>query len=76
MQKPCNCEFLFGIMTSQVSKSQITQALNGTEETQVIILLYKSDGNLNLRKNSVKKKNFKIFFSRHKFSLQSSSCAC
>lgn len=44
MQKPCSCEFMFGPMTSQVSKSQLFQAISGTEETQVIILLYKKDG--------------------------------
>lgn len=31
-------------MTSQISKDQLLQAINGTEETQVIILLYKKDG--------------------------------
>jgi hypothetical protein len=45
MQKPCNCEFLYGMMTSNVSQNQINQALSRTEETQVIVLFYKKDGN-------------------------------
>lgn len=44
MQKPCFCEIMFGTMTSQISKDQLLQAIKGTEETQVIILLYKKDG--------------------------------
>jgi hypothetical protein len=44
MQKPCNCEFLYGTMTSNVSKNQINQALSRTEENQVIVLFYKKDG--------------------------------
>jgi hypothetical protein len=44
MQKPCNCEFLYGQMTSNLSKTQINQALSRTEETQVVVLLYKRDG--------------------------------
>lgn len=44
MQKPCACEFIYGSMTSNASKSQVVQALSRTEETQVIILLYKKDG--------------------------------
>lgn len=44
MQKACTCEFLYGTLTSQTSKVQIKQALTRTEETQVIILLYKKDG--------------------------------
>jgi hypothetical protein len=44
MQKPCTCEFLYGTMTSNVSKTQIYHALLRTEETQVIVLLYRKDG--------------------------------
>lgn len=44
MQKPCDCEFLYGQMTSNLSKTQINQALSRTEETQVVVLLYKKDG--------------------------------
>ncbi|RMZ98117.1 potassium voltage-gated channel subfamily H member 2-like [Brachionus plicatilis] len=44
MQRPCSCEFMFGPMTSKVSKDQLFQAISGTEETQVIVLLYKKDG--------------------------------
>lgn len=62
MQKPCNCDFLFGVMTSQVSKNQISQALAGTEETQVIILLYKNDGNWTFSHlNLIKRKGIKIY---------------
>lgn len=45
VQKPCTCDFLYGNMTSISSKNFIIQALSRTEETQVIILLYKKDGN-------------------------------
>lgn len=38
------CEFLYGNMTSVSSKNLISQALSRTEETQVVILLYKKDG--------------------------------
>lgn len=44
MQKPCDCEFLYGQMTSNLSKNQINQALSRTEETQVVVLLYRKDG--------------------------------
>lgn len=44
MQKPCDCEFLYGKMTSNLSKTQINQALTRTEETQVVVLLYRKDG--------------------------------
>ena len=50
MQKPCTCEFLYGLMTSGVSKVQVTQALLRTEETQIAILLYRKDGKLNYKK--------------------------
>ena len=43
MQKPCTCEFLYGTTTSTASKIQVTQALQRTEETQIAIILYKSD---------------------------------
>ncbi len=44
MQKPCDCEFLCGKMTSNLSKLQLGQALSRTEETQVVVLLYRKDG--------------------------------
>lgn len=44
MQKECTCEFLYGVMTSNACKAQIIQALTRTEETQIIIWLYKKDG--------------------------------
>lgn len=49
MQKPCTCEFLYGVMTSNTSKTQVAQALSRTEEVQIIILLYRKDGIENLR---------------------------
>ena len=48
VQKSCICEFLYGPMTSTASKSQISQALTRTEETQIIIWLYKKDGRISL----------------------------
>ena len=47
MQKTCTCDFLYGNMTSVSSKNLISQALLRTEETQVVILLYKKDGKKN-----------------------------
>jgi hypothetical protein len=44
MQKACLCEFLYGPVTSSASKLQLKQALSRTDETQVVILLYKKDG--------------------------------
>lgn len=52
MQKPCTCEFLYGMMTSSISKVQVAQALSRTEETQIAILLYRRDGNLYYLKSS------------------------
>lgn len=44
MQKPCTCEFLYGTLTTASSKNQLSHALSLTEETQVVVLLYKKDG--------------------------------
>jgi hypothetical protein len=44
MQKPCTCEFLYGLMTSNISKNQVAQALSKTEEVQISIVLYRKDG--------------------------------
>ena len=44
MQKPCTCEFLYGPLTTNSSKNQLSHALSLTDETQVVVLLYKRDG--------------------------------
>ncbi len=44
MQRPCTCEFLYGTLTTSSSKGQLSHALSLTDETQVVVLLYKKDG--------------------------------
>lgn len=44
MQKACTCDFLYGTLTSNASRAHLLQALSRTEESQVVILLYKKDG--------------------------------
>jgi hypothetical protein len=44
IQKPCTCEFLYGIDTNDKSIKQIRHALQGSEEKEVEIILYKNTG--------------------------------
>uniref|UniRef100_UPI00398F7E09 voltage-gated inwardly rectifying potassium channel KCNH2-like n=1 Tax=Pristiophorus japonicus TaxID=55135 RepID=UPI00398F7E09 len=44
MQKPGTCDFLHGPQTKKASVSQIAQALGGSEERKVELLLYRKDG--------------------------------
>ena len=47
IQKPCTCEFLYGIDTNDKSIKQIRHALQGSEEKEVEIVLYKNNGRFN-----------------------------
>ncbi len=47
IQKPCTCEFLYGIDTNDKSIKQIRHALQGSEEKEVEIILYKNTGMVN-----------------------------
>ncbi|UJR14106.1 hypothetical protein I4U23_001102 [Adineta vaga] len=44
IQKPCTCEFLYGIETSEKSIKQIRHALHGSDEKEVEIVLYRNIG--------------------------------
>jgi PAS domain-containing protein len=44
IQKPCTCEFLYGLETNEKSIKQIRHALQGSEEKEVEIILYKNTG--------------------------------
>ncbi|CAF1610343.1 unnamed protein product, partial [Didymodactylos carnosus] len=44
IQKPCTCEFLYGPETSDKSIKQIRHALQGSDEKEVDIILYKNNG--------------------------------
>ena len=44
IQKPCTCEFLYGDETSDKSIKQIRHALQGNDEKEVDIILYKNTG--------------------------------
>jgi hypothetical protein len=46
IQKPCTCEFLYGTETSEKAAKQIRHALQGSDEKEVEIVLYKNDGNI------------------------------
>ncbi len=46
IQKPCTCEFLYGNETGERSIKQIRHALQGSEEKEVEIILYKNTGML------------------------------
>ncbi|CAF3567750.1 unnamed protein product [Rotaria sordida] len=43
IQKPCTCEFLHGAETSEKAAKQIRHALQGSDEKEVDIILYKSN---------------------------------
>jgi PAS domain S-box-containing protein len=44
IQKPCTCEFLYGNETNEKSIKQIRHALQGSDEKEVEIILYKNTG--------------------------------
>ncbi|CAF1160250.1 unnamed protein product, partial [Adineta ricciae] len=44
IQKPCTCEFLYGNETSDKSIKQIRHALQGSDEKEVEIVLYRNTG--------------------------------
>ncbi|XP_037549967.1 potassium voltage-gated channel subfamily H member 2 [Nematolebias whitei] len=44
MQKPCTCNFLYGPDTKRLAIAQMAQALLGSEERKVEIILYRKDG--------------------------------
>lgn len=44
MQKPCTCNFLYGPDTKRLAIAQMAQALLGSEERKVEIILYPKDG--------------------------------
>uniref|UniRef100_A0A3B1KGH5 Voltage-gated inwardly rectifying potassium channel KCNH2 n=1 Tax=Astyanax mexicanus TaxID=7994 RepID=A0A3B1KGH5_ASTMX len=44
MQKPCTCNFLYGPHTKRLAIAQMAQALLGSEERKVEIMLYRKDG--------------------------------
>ncbi|XP_016339572.1 potassium voltage-gated channel subfamily H member 2-like [Sinocyclocheilus anshuiensis] len=44
MQKPCTCNFLYGPHTKRLAIAQMAQALLGSEERKVEIVLYRKDG--------------------------------
>ncbi|CAF1353705.1 unnamed protein product [Adineta steineri] len=44
IQKPCTCEFLYGIETSEKPIKQIRHALQGSDEKEVEIILYRNTG--------------------------------
>lgn len=46
LQKPCTCDFLYGNETSEKSIKQIRHALQGSDEKEVDIILYKNAGML------------------------------
>jgi PAS domain-containing protein len=60
IQKPCTCEFLYGIETNEKAIKQIRHALQGSDEKEVEIILYKNNGRLINRFN--KKCNEYYFF--------------
>lgn len=47
MQKPCTCNFLYGPDTKRLAIAQMAQALLGSEERKVEIILYRKDGRNN-----------------------------
>ncbi|CAF4268381.1 unnamed protein product [Rotaria sp. Silwood2] len=44
IQKACTCEFLYGAETSEKAAKQIRHALQGSDEKEVDIILYKNNG--------------------------------
>ncbi|CAM4759826.1 unnamed protein product [Rotaria magnacalcarata] len=44
IQKACTCEFLYGVETNEKAAKQIRHALQGSDEKEVEIILYKSNG--------------------------------
>ncbi|CAF3321374.1 unnamed protein product [Rotaria socialis] len=44
LRKPCSCEFLYGHETDEKSIKQIRHALQGSDEKEVEIVLYKTNG--------------------------------
>lgn len=50
IQKACTCEFLYGQETNEKSAKQIRHALQGSDEKEVEIILYKNNGNCLLDK--------------------------
>ena len=44
IQKPCTCEFLYGQDTNEKAMKQIRHALQGNDEKEVEIVLYRSNG--------------------------------
>ena len=45
IQKACTCEFLYGQETNEKATKQIRHALQGSDEKEVEIILYKNNGN-------------------------------
>ena len=46
IQKACTCEFLYGSETNEKAAKQIRHALQGSDEKEVEIILYKNNGKL------------------------------
>lgn len=44
IQKPCTCEFLYGNETNEKAVKQIRHALQGSDEKEVDIILYRKTG--------------------------------
>jgi PAS domain S-box-containing protein len=44
IQKTCTCEFLYGTETNEKAAKQIRHALQGSDEKEVDIILYKNNG--------------------------------
>jgi len=49
IQKPCTCEFLYGSETNDKAIKQIRHALQGSDEKEVEIILYKNNGKIKTR---------------------------
>lgn len=56
IQKSCTCEFLYGSETSEKAAKQIRHALQGSDEKEVDIVLYKNNGNSFFLKSFIFKK--------------------
>lgn len=60
IQKPCTCEFLYGQETSEKAAKQIRHALQGSDEKEVEIVLYKNNGNWLLLTNSKRERKRRL----------------
>ncbi len=77
IQKPCTCEFLYGNDTSEKAIKQIRHALQGNDEKEVDIVLYKTTGIvINIVGKRKRKYIFMIsfFLSRFEISMFGSYC--